>query len=338
MSAMSECCQADAEGAAGAGGGRPGTDGGGRSGKKPRLPAALWAAGAALILAGLFIFDVDVSPSGRFQSLLGREAKPTARPDSELTAAGLAAAVVPEEGYTVEVKWGDTGRELVAAGGIDLEKYRANYSDEKYEELLTYLTEDKNKGITITQDNAYFWVNTLWALGLTQKSDVLDKGVMGTKYKERLGNFASTGGWTLGARPAVELYSSADIIPLSAERQRLVEKISANVYRPCCGNSTAFPDCNHGMAALGLIELMAAQGFEEEEIYEAALAFNSYWFTQTYVDLAYYFEKEKGISWADVDAREVLGSRYSSAQGYRQIKQAMEPVPGQRSSGASCGA
>ena len=42
---------------------------------------------------------------------------------------------------------------------------------------------------------------------------------------------------------------------------KIVEEIAGNIYRPCCGNSTAFPDCNHGMAMLGLIELMVSQKF-----------------------------------------------------------------------------
>jgi len=208
--------------------------------------------------------------------------------------------VTPEKGYTVPIKWGDTGIKLVKSGGIDLKKFQNNYSDKKYQDLLTYLTESKNKSITINKDSAYFWVNTLWALGLTQKSQVLEEGIMGTEYKDRIGNFASTGGWNLGAKDAVSLYSSTNIIPLTPKQQSLVTKVSANIYRPCCGNPTSFPDCNHGMAILGLLELMASQGFSEQEMYEASLAFNSYWFPSTYTDLAYYFETTENTSWNKV--------------------------------------
>lgn len=31
----------------------------------------------------------------------------------------------------------------------------------------------------------------------------------------------------------------------------------------CCGNSTYFPDCNHGAAMLGFIELAVSQGLVE---------------------------------------------------------------------------
>lgn len=256
----------------------------------------------------------------------------------ELNIDTLSAQVVPPEGRTIRLAWGDTGAKLVAARGIDMTKYRENYADAKYEDLLSYLTETGHQEITINQDTAYFWVNTLWALGLTQRSDVLNKGIMGTEYKDTLGNFASTGGWTLGATDAVSLYSSSDIIPLTPKQQQRVAGIAANIYRPCCGNSTAFPDCNHGMAILGLVELMVSQELSDEEIYEASLAFNSYWFPQTYIDLAYYFKTKEGVAWSDIDAKRVLSQEFSSAGGYQNIKSQIGTIPGQTIQGGSCGA
>lgn len=238
----------------------------------------------------------------------------------------------------MSIKWGDVGKKLVAAGGIDMAKYENNYKDEQYKELLGYLTEEKEEGITIDRKNAYFWVNTLWALGLTQKTDVLDKGIMKTEYGDKLANFASTAGWTLGTKKATDLYSSANIVQLDAVENKRVEEITAGIYRPCCGNSAAFPDCNHGMAILGLVALMVDQGFTDEEIYKASLAFNSYWFTQTYMDLAYYFENKKGISWQDVDPKVALSSPYSSSQGYQSLKQEIGDTPSLQGTGGSCGA
>lgn len=284
-----------------------------------------------------FLFDIKLSPSTRAGTLLGL-LRPTPVPSPGPSVELLTQQVTPKEGFTVDLKWADTGVKLVKAGGIDIAKYRKNYADPRYEELLKYLTENQDRGITINQENAYFWVNTLWALGLTQKSDVLDKGVMGTQYRKDLGNFASTGGWTLGAKDAVKLYSSSEIIPLTKEQQVLVEKISAGIYRPCCGNPTSFPDCNHGMAILGLIELLASQGFTEDEIYKAALAFNSYWFPQTYIDLAYYFQTKESTPWEGVDPKRALSAQFSSAQGYQAVKQQIENIPGAPSRGGSCGA
>jgi len=310
-------------------------------GKKTRgLPPVSVLAGwgvAIAVLVFFLIFDVQIKPRGGFLARTDESVAGVADPTAA-TIKDLAVVVAPEEGYTVDVNWGDTGVKLVEVGGIDINKYKENYGDEKYQELLAYLTEPQNKGITITQDNAYFWVNTLWALGLTQKSDVLDKGVMGVEYRDKLGNFASTGGWTLGAADAVSLYSSSVIVPLTEEQQALVAKVSSGIYRPCCGNPTSFPDCNHGMAILGLLELMASQGSSEGEMYRAALAFNSYWFTQTYVDLAYYFKTEKGIEWSNVDAKEILAAEFSSAAGYQSIKEKIGNVPGVSGSGGACGA
>lgn len=276
-------------------------------------------------------YEINIDPKSEYNST-------SIDTTQKLDVSTLSKKVIPEAGYTVDIRWGDTGKRLVAAGGIDLEKYRQNYSDVEYQELLTYLTEGKNQGITINRQNAYFWVNTLWALGLTQKSDVLTDGVMGTEYKDRIGSFASTGGWTLGSKDAVELFSSSEIIPLTQAQQDLVEKVSANIYRPCCGNPTSFPDCNHGMAILGLLELMASQGASEAQMYEASLAFNSYWFTTTYVDLAYYFETEKSLQWNEVDPKLALSAEFSSAPGYANIKDQIGNIPGSEQVGASCGA
>ena len=283
------------------------------------------------------LFEIKVEPSKGLMAVINK-IYPTPTPLPEPTPENLERAVIPEAGYEVKLRWGEVGKRLVEAGGIDMEKYRKNYSGANYEELLTYLTENKEKGITINRENSYFWVNTLWALGLTQESKVLTEGIMGTEYEDRLGNFASTGGWTLGAKEAVSLYSSAKIIDLDDEEQELVKKISANVYRPCCGNPTSFPDCNHGMAILGLIELMVDQGYGEEEIYKAALAFNSYWFPQTYIDLAYYFQTKENKLWKDVDAKKLLSAEYSSSPGYQAIKREIGNIPGTEQRGGSCGA
>ena len=276
---------------------------------------------ATLIILGVWfsLFEIRVVPRGSVTE--------------RLTAAELAEVVAPEEGFEVGIVWGDTGKKLVESGAIDLEQYLNLYGSD-----LDYLTETVEGGITINQENAYFWVNTLWALGLVQRSEVLDEGIMGTQYGEEIGNFASTGGWTLGTKDAVELYSSAEIIPLTQEQHAMVMKITDGIYRPCCNNPASFPDCNHGMAILGLVELMVSQGFSEEEIYEAALAFNSYWFTDTYVDLAYYFATEEGTPWSRVAPQRALSAEFSSASGYMAVKEAIGTVPGASSQGASCGA
>lgn len=308
--------------------------------KFPSSAVLLFGGASALLVFSIakFTLDIDIKPSPKIQALKSI-LFPTPTPVPTPSVESLADAVIPASGYTVNIKWGDIGKKLVASGAIDLTKYKENYKDPQYQELLKYLTADQDQGITITQQNSYFWINTLWALGLVQKSDVLDKGVMGTQYKKEVGNFASTGGWTLGAKPATKLYSSAQIIPLTSEQNQMVVRIAENIYRPCCGNSTAFPDCNHGMAMLALIELMVSQGYSETEIYQAGLAFNSYWFGQTYMDLAYYFKTKENLDWKNVDPKRALSAEFSSAQGYQAIKKQIEGVAPQKpSTGGGCGA
>lgn len=302
-------------------------------------PVALVIVGSILLVLGAwtFAFDVEIKPSSRFAAIQNW-ANPTPTPLPTPSAEDLANKVIPSSGYTVNLRWGDIGKKLVQTGAIDLSKFKENYQEAQYQEVLKYLTDVQDKGITITPQNSYFWINTLWALGLVQKSDVLDKGIMMTQYKKEIGNFASTGGWTLGAKPATKLYSSVQIIPLTPEQNQIVTRIGENIYRPCCGNSTAFPDCNHGMAMLALIELMVNQGFSESEIYKAALAFNSYWFGETYMDLAYYFKTKKNLDWEKVDPKIVLSAQYSSAQGYQATKQLIQGAPSAPKSGGSCGA
>ena len=291
--------------------------------------------GVSIVWASLF--DVKIKASDGLVSLVNR-IYPTPTPLPEPSIENLEVAVVPEEGYEVKINWGDTGKKLVKAGGIDMGKFEKNYSTPNYAELMSYLTESKDKGININKESSYFWVNTLWALGLTQNSKVLSEGIMGTEYKDRLANFASTGGWTLGSKAAVDLYSSSNILDLDEAEQEMVSEITSNIYRPCCGNPTSFPDCNHDMAILGLVELMVDQGFSEDEIYKASLMFNSYWFPQTYIDLAYYFQTEENTLWEELDAKELLSAQYSSAPGYQAIKEKIGDVPGTESRGGSCGA
>src|SRR3989338_7464064 len=109
-------------------------------------------------------------------------------------------------------------------------------------------------------------------------------------------------------------YSRHPLVVLTKEQQELVEEVSKNIFRPCCNNPTYFPDCNHGMAMLGLLELAASQGFGEKELYQMARKVNAFWFPDQYLTIAKYLES-KGKSWNDADPKEILGAKYSSASG-----------------------
>ncbi len=250
-------------------------------------------------------------------------------------AAALKQEVLPQKGYMTSLKWKDLGKKLIEAGAIDKQKYEQIFTlQSDGADHMKYMDGNWDENITITEENSRFMANTLWALGLVNKSRVLDKGPMREEGIETA-NMASTGGWTLGIKPAMEIYSSAEIIPLTLEQQDLVKRIADNVFRPCCGNATSFPDCNHGMAALGYIEWAVYNGLSEQQIYKDLLAFNSFWFPQNYVDLAVYFEKQ-GIKWKDLNPKLALSSSYSSAQSAQRIKQSIQPVPGVGGDGGGC--
>lgn len=247
----------------------------------------------------------------------------------------LVAQVVPPGGQTIAVMWGDMGQKLVEAGAIDLDKFKQQYGGLTPEQQ-EILQGDSLKQVTFTPDNIQFWTNMLWSFGLTQHSRVLSEGPMATQADQfPLGNYASTGGWTLGSLDATELYNSANLITLTPEQETLVYQVASNVFRPCCNNPTSFPDCNHGMAVLGLLELMASQGMGESDLYHGALLFNSYAFPDTYITLAAYFAMQN-IPWTEVDPRTALGSEYSSAQGAQQVVARIGSIPG-TPQGGSCG-
>lgn len=255
---------------------------------------------------------------------------------SLLNLSQLETEVTPEAGIELPISWNDIGPQLIRFGIIDLAKFKGAVKLTPEEE--TILSEGSNEKIRITKANSQFIVDVLWAIGLAQKSDVYINGPMGREYKKGAGNFASTGGWTLGQNTAMNYLNKFDLIKLTDEQQKNVTKIAQNIYRPCCGNSTWFPDCNHGMAALAAIEMMAAAGASDKTIYKNVLALNSYWFTDTYLTIATHFARQ-GISWSGIDAKMVLGQNYSSGQGAREIAQKVGPLPyREKQNGTSCGA
>lgn len=280
---------------------------------------------SSVIIAGTWIYVA--TGSQRQASVVSLQNKPSE----------LQEEVIPSKGVVLPVKWGDLGKQLVADGVIDAPKLEAIYSKrgpvpQEYNNLLLG---DANGNLTITSANSGYILNLLWALGLANKNPILEKGEMTDPQYGGAGNFASTGGWTVAKGSAMSHYSKYLLLSLTPAQQALVDKVSRGIYRPCCGNSTHFPDCNHGMAMLGLLELMASQGVSEKDMWKTALEVNSFWFPDNYLTIAQY-EKNKGISWEQVNPQEVLGAQYSSSQGFARI--AAQVAPRQQSSGGGgCG-
>jgi len=241
--------------------------------------------------------------------------------------------VMTSGGVELPVVWGDLGRRLVETGAIDDTKWGELYGTLSEAEKLL-LDGDNPERMRITRENAPYLLNLFWAFGLANKNPILEdkKGMMNPAYGGA-GGFASTGGWILSRGDPMEHYNTHSLVTLTEAQQELIDKISRGIYRPCCDNPTHFPDCNHGMAMLGFLELMVSQGASESEMWEAALAVNSFWFPDTYLTIATYM-LQRGTLWKNVDAREVLGRDYSSASGYARVASEVQSQGGQ---GSSCG-
>lgn len=260
----------------------------------------------------------------------------TASPPQKMSPASLQESVLPSSGVTLPITWGDLGAQLVEVGAIDPIKLEGLYKDRggfpaEYQKMLE---KNANEKIVITSSNAGYLLNLFWALGLANKNSILEDEMMNPTYGGA-GNFASTGGWTLARGDAMGHYNMHELIVLTSGQQALVDRVSRNIYRPCCGNSTHFPDCNHGMAMLGLLELMASQGVNEQDMYKTALAVNSYWFPETYLTIATYMQ-QKSVAWKDVSPKEMLSANYSSSSGYQNIySQVVQPSQGGGGGGCS---
>ena len=262
------------------------------------------------------------------------------RQQKELTT--LYEQVNPKDGYALPISYGDLGPRLLEGGVISYDAFAAIYENSGNPlsaEQTEILKNGSDEEIVITAQNAHFLLNFFWAVGLANKNSILTDGPMVQNSGGQIARFASTGGWTLATKPVTELYASMELIPLTAEQQKLVEEVAAAIYRPCCNNHTLFPDCNHGMAMLGVLELMASQGATADAMFEAAKYINAYWFPQQTLETAIYLQLNEKIDFASADARLVVGNKLSSASGAGmvhedlQAKGLLKQAPGQ---GGSC--
>ena len=255
-----------------------------------------------------------------------------AQPSSDLSAdptppdinvADLVREIHPHGGVTLPVVYGDIGPQLIQVGAIHLDAFTAAYEQAGQPltpEQLEILQSGSNEAIVIDQENAYFLLNLFWALGLTNQNVILTDGQMMDAGASQVGRFASTGGWTLGNLDPTDLFASQALVALTADQHNLVEIAANLVYRPCCINHTGFPDCNHGMAMLGFLELMAAQDASLEEMLVAAKYINAYWFSSQAYDLALFFKAADGLNFSEVPTREAMSVDYFSSYGYAQVR------------------
>ncbi len=279
--------------------------------------------------------------------MMGRQsmhaAVPTSQAQSQQDAMTLMKEVNPPDGYKVAAVFGDVGPQLVAAGAIDMAKFVSLYQQQNQpltDDQKTILSKGTKASIVFTPGNAYFLLNFFWALGLTNQNAILTDGPMMSGGKDQVGGFASTGGWTLGVKKPTELYASTKIMALTDEQQARLLDVASVVYRPCCNNPTHFPDCNHGMAMLGLLELMASQDASTAEMFDAAKYVTAFWYPQQMLEIATAFKSVDKGDFTQVDAKTVVSYQYASISGYQAVHQylsqngLLEQAP---SGGGSCG-
>lgn len=255
----------------------------------------------------------------------------------------LVKQVNPAAGYQLPVRYGDLGPRLLESGAINYNSFASVYENAGApltQAEVELFKRGNSEQIVITPENAHFLLNFFWAVGLANKNPILTEGAMVQYSSGKIENFASTGGWTLGTKPVTELYASLDLIPLTLEQQARVEQVAAAVYRPCCDNPTIFPDCNHGMAMLGLLELMASQNSSVDEMFTAAKYVNAYWFPQQALETAIFLKANQDVDFGRADPHVVTGKDFFSATGSAKVYASLQTsglLPKTPGSGDSCG-
>ena len=264
---------------------------------------------------------------------------PSAAETNTIDFSSIAEQVYPAQGFTLPVKWGSIPNQLVDSGALNLsfvEGSLISANQPLTNGELGLLNGTNNGNVTFSHSSALFTLYVLWAVGINNRNPIINNGPV-MKYGGSPYDLASTGGY--GPLGKLSL-GNLSLIDLNVSQQNLVDTIASNVYRPCCNNPAMFPDCNHGAAQLGLIELMASQGKNETQIYNALKEFNSFYYPQQYFDIAVFFNYTQGRSWNSVPANEILGYNFSSATGYSNVYKALESsnVLNQvgSSSGGSC--
>jgi hypothetical protein len=150
--------------------------------------------------------------------------------------------------------FGDVGPQLVAAGAIDLTKFTRLYQQQNQpltDDQKTILSKGTMADLVFTPANAYFMLNFLWALGLTNQNTILTEGQMMSGGEDKVGGFASTGGWTLCQSDNGAASKIASLLTSSKPGAG-----SGLAVLPCCNNPTTRLQSWHGNAGI-----VGAHGF-----------------------------------------------------------------------------
>ncbi len=233
-------------------------------------------------------------------------------------------------GNTVVTGLGPLARQLIDAEILDTVRLRTALapSGRALTERQQRILAGEDVPLRIDPSNAGLLLNTFWTLGLANRNPILTRGPMFTRSQGQVGRFASTGGWRLGPVPATHVYASLPLIPLSPAQQKRLEDVARRVFRPCCDNSTHFPDCNHGMAMLGLLTLLTAQGADANELFRAAHAANQVWFPAQSGHIAAYLDAHR----PDWTAQAAVSRELASGSGHARL---MARLAGEGSTGGA---
>lgn len=227
------------------------------------------------------------------------------------------AAVLPENGTGTGLVFGDAIARLVAGGAVVPEKIEAVYRQRggMPEWVAKALKGGDSGEIELSRTSVPYLLNLLWPLGIANMAAFKDRNPIPWKTLPRL---ASTGGWNLGLETnGASYYNAVAAVTLTDGQDAMVERMAAAIYRPCCDNPALFPDCNHGAAMLGFLELAAAQDLPEERIWNLAKVLNGYWYPKQYLAMAQLFDLRDDSDWEQVSPQMVLGKSLSSISGWR---------------------
>lgn len=227
------------------------------------------------------------------------------------------AAVIPKEGIATGLTLDDAIAPLVAGGAIVPEKMMAVYERRGgLPDWVTKLLKGESAGeIELSSASVPYLLNLFWPLGIANKAAFNLRHPIAERTLPRL---ASTGGWILGVeKNGASYYNKVEAVPLNEEQDAMVERMAGIIYRPCCDNAALFPDCNHGAAMLGFLQLAAAQGLPEDHIWLLAKVLNGFWYPQQYTAMALLFDLRDGRDWDEASPQTVLGRKHSSISGWR---------------------
>jgi hypothetical protein len=284
--------------------------------KKTGLSEKLFAgiligAAVVLLISQISYTFINRAPSaGKGEASAVKKASKTTA-DTDKMVQDAIKEVTPAQGFTTNVKWNGVVSKMIKQGALDPVKLasllKQRYGQDIKPEWREVL-DGKNTNLEINSDNAVFMMYLLWTIAKDNNNQILVDSPFANSFTNYDIGVGASG------------YGGADLLSLSPEQQQIAKEVAENANRPCCNNSTAWPDCSHGFAALGLVELMASQDFNKAEIFDTFVKFNSFWFPQTYVNNALYFKLAQGKNWSQVDKEVVAGKDYSSLSGASKVK------------------